>query len=49
LHSIASDVHRPDALQAFVCYYNTERLHLGQRGLTPTQRLAREPVLLPTS
>jgi transposase InsO family protein len=48
VHSFGSDAHRADALQAFVCYYNTERPHLGLRGLTPAQRLAREPGLLPT-
>lgn len=49
LESFNSDQHRAAALQAFVCYYNAERPHLGLHGITPTQRLAREPGLLPTS
>jgi transposase InsO family protein len=49
VQSFDSDAHRDAALQAFVCYYNTERPHLGLHGLTPFQRLACEPRLLPTS
>jgi len=47
--SFTSDRERAGALDVFVCYYNAERPHLGLHGLTPAQRLAREPGLLPTS
>jgi transposase InsO family protein len=43
--SFTSDRARADALDAFVCYYNAERPHLGLRGLTPRQRLALPPSL----
>jgi len=47
--SFTSDRDRAEALDAFVCYYNAERPHLGLRGLTPFQRLALSPAVLPTS
>ena len=47
--SFTSDRERADALEQFVVYYNSERPHLGLRGLTPRQRLASPPVVLPTS
>lgn len=48
VESYASDHERMVVLERFVWYYNTERPHLGLRGLTPSQRLALQPVL-PTS
>jgi transposase InsO family protein len=47
--SFTSDHERAAGLGTFVCYYNTERPHLGLRGLTPHQRLALDRSVLPTS
>jgi transposase InsO family protein len=47
--SFGSDHERGLGLTSFLCYYNAERPHLGLRGLTPRQRLALSPAVLPTS
>ena len=47
--SFASDHERAIGLDTFLCYYNAERPHLGLRRLTPRQRLALSPAVLPTS
>ena len=44
-----SDAHRAAALQAFVCYYNTERPHLGLLASLPVSASRAKPGLLPTS
>lgn len=49
LQSFGTDADRAAALNQFVWYYNTDRPHLGLGGLTPSQRLALAPAVVPTS